>query len=405
MSITCLPRLIKFEVKRCGFILASTPRFAIIQTASITSKEWRDPNIKKPAPWPYKTKRFNLFRAHYESTIKRFDENTKVIVVDGNIASGKGAFAKELAEAFDMHFVPEPTLEKIYLTAYGYDLRQLNPIVPPSFKICDIETFYKNPHHQNVAKFQFDMYMLRLEAYIDALAHLLNTGQGIVMERSAFGDFVFVEAMYKAGYLSKQVKDFYYEITKVTLDELMKPHLIIYLDVNPEVILERIKNRNNPAEVNSPVLNKNYLQSIDDFYKQQYLKEFLNHSEVLIYDWNNYGDVEVVVEDIERIDFDRFTKYDSQMKDWRKRNDWEWGYYRQRYTNRKDLILSYGVINKPKIHEVYHPGEEWKEYLEILNKIPGEKYSEGFNPMAGDSVLFKTENKGYWYGGINRTLR
>lgn len=48
------------------------------------------------------------------------------------------------------------------------------------------------------------------------------------------------------------------------------------------------------------------------------------HAELLIYDWSNYGDVEVVVEDIERIDFDSFDKYDPKMKDWRMPNEWAW---------------------------------------------------------------------------------
>ncbi|GIX75419.1 NADH dehydrogenase 1 alpha subcomplex subunit 10, mitochondrial [Caerostris extrusa] len=274
MSITCIPRLLKFEVKRCGFILTSTPKIAIIPSASITSKEWRDPNVKKKAPWPYETKKYTYFHAFYDLTTSRFDENTKLIVVDGNIGAGKSTFAKELAEAFDMRYFPEPTLEPTYITPYGYDLRKLDPIAPPSFKICDLDTFLRNPHDPNVAKFQFSMYMRRLETYIDTLAHLLNTGQGVVMERSVYGDFVFFEAMFKAGYLSQRVKDLYYDINQVTLEELMRPHLIIYLDASPDVLLERIKKRNNPIEVNSPVLTKEYLESIEYFYKQKYLKGF-----------------------------------------------------------------------------------------------------------------------------------
>lgn len=49
-----------------------------------------------------------------------------------------------------------------------------------------------------------------------------------------------------------------------------------------------------------------------------------SHAELLIYDWSSYGDVEVVVEDIERIDFDDFGKYDPKMKDWRLPNEWDW---------------------------------------------------------------------------------
>ncbi|GBM24347.1 NADH dehydrogenase [ubiquinone] 1 alpha subcomplex subunit 10, mitochondrial [Araneus ventricosus] len=402
MSLVSLPRLISFEIKRCGFILASTPRFAIVQSASITSKEFRDPNIKKPAPWPYKTKKFTYFKAFYDFTTKRFDENTKIIVVDGPIAAGKGPFAKQLAEAFDMHYIPEVTLEETYLTPYGYDIRQLNPIAPPSFKICDLETYLKNPRHPNVAKMQYRWFMMKLDSYVDALAHILNTGQGIVMERSVYSDFVFFEAMFNAGYLSKPVRDLYYDINRVTLEELMQPHLIVYLDISPEVVLERIKQRNNPIEVNSPVFTKEYLETMEYNYKQKYLKEYQKHSEILIYDWSNYGDVEVVVEDIERIDFERFHEYDTKLRDWRKYDDWEWSHYRRYYTNSKEDIFRYAMIFRPKVKEVFHPGDEVLEYRDLLEKVPGEKYAEGFNPMAGDNVWFKRHHKGYWHHYYNR---
>jgi NADH dehydrogenase (ubiquinone) 1 alpha subcomplex subunit 10 len=40
--------------------------------------------------------------------------------------------------------------------------------------------------------------------------------------------------------------------------------------------------------------------------------------------------VEVVVEDIERIDFDRFDKYDLKLKDWRLPSEWDWNTARMR---------------------------------------------------------------------------
>lgn len=43
----------------------------------------------------------------------------------------------------------------------------------------------------------------RFSQYIDALAHVFSTGQGVVLDRSPYSDFVFVEAMFKHGYLSK----------------------------------------------------------------------------------------------------------------------------------------------------------------------------------------------------------
>lgn len=177
MALIFLPRILNYDLIRSSYVLSKTPKFSRVQSACITSKENRDPNIKKPAPWPYKTKNFTFFRGYIEGTVKRFDENTKIIVVDGNIGAGKSKFAKELADAFDMEYFPEPTMERYFITAYGYDIRKIDSILPPSYKCCDVSTFYRNPHHQNVPKFQYRMYMFRLEQYLNALAHVLNTGK------------------------------------------------------------------------------------------------------------------------------------------------------------------------------------------------------------------------------------
>lgn len=72
---------------------------------------------------------------------------------------------------------------------------------------------------------------LRYAQYVDALAHVLNTGQGVVLDRSCYSDAVFVEAMFKNNYLSKQFHRAYYEIRENTIPLLLKPHLVIYLDV------------------------------------------------------------------------------------------------------------------------------------------------------------------------------
>jgi len=396
MAVMFVSRNIINDVLRGRFILCRTPQFVRIPSASMTSKENRDPSVKKPAPWPYQTKKFTFLKTVYEGTSKRFDENTKIVVVDGNIGAGKSDFAKKLAEAFDFVYFPEPTLERFYVSSYGFDLRKIDDLLPPSFKCCDVSTFYANPYHQNVPKFQHLMYMFRLEQYIDALAHVLNTGQGVVLERCVYGHFVFSETMAKFGYLSPQVMKYYEDATKNTLEELLRPHLIIYLDISPEVALERIKKRNDPVEVNSKVLTKEYLATLEYFYKKKYLKEMQRHAEVLVYDWSNYGDVEVVVEDIERIDFERFTQYDRKLRDWRKVYDWEWNNLRLYYTNEKHKILNYAYIFRPSVKELFNPGEECEEYEKLLLKIPGDTYCEGFNADCGDKVWFKTKMESYW---------
>ena len=55
------------------------------------------------------------------------------------------------------------------------------------------------------------------------------------------------------------------------------------------------------------------------------------HAEVLVYDWSEKGETEVVVEDVERIDFDQYGVYDAKMKDWRRLNKWDWNSSRYQY--------------------------------------------------------------------------
>lgn len=40
---------------------------------------------------------------------------------------------------------------------------------------------------------------------------------------------------------------------------------------------------------------------MEEVYKNNFLKDISTHSELLVYDWSNGGDIELVVEDIERI--------------------------------------------------------------------------------------------------------
>ena len=65
-------------------------------------------------------------------------------------------------------------------------------------------------------------------------------------------------------------------------------------------------------------------------YKQNYLKEISKHAELLIYDWSEGGEVEIVVEDIERIDFDSYDVQDPKMKDWRHHSEEDWGVLRNK---------------------------------------------------------------------------
>lgn len=46
-----------------------------------------------------------------------------------------------------------------------------------------------------------------------------------------------------------------------------------------------------------------------------------DHSQVLVYDWSEPGDMEVVVEDVEAVNLDEYGLYEEQQADWRLYNE------------------------------------------------------------------------------------
>lgn len=367
----------------------------VISACNISGKTLRGSKLSKPKPFPYLEKEYTAFQACkdvlFKTTTNRFDENTKVVVVDGPIAAGKSAFAKELATELEMKYFPEATMDNYYVNSYGYDLRKLDPQLPPNVQSFDVSKFLQNPTDRNVATFQIRMLMQRYSQYIDALAHLFSTGEGVVLDRCVYSDFVFVEAMFKNGYMSKGARSVYYDLVKNTFAELMKPHLVIYLDVPVSVVKDRVQKRANPAEVGSKVITDKYLQDMENIYKHQYLKDISTHAELLVYDWSNYGETEVVVEDIERIDFDRFDKDDTHMRDWRMENEEAWTEARARYMNKPDL-LNYFNVPRYDVPELIVTPEDFKVWYDLWSEAPGMKYRKGYNDECGDEgILTKTK--------------
>lgn len=117
----------------------------------------------------------------------------------------------------------------------------------------------------------------------------------------------------------------YYKFYNNLMELFMKPHLVIYLDAPTGVVTENLKKRGQGEE---KAVTPEFLEVMDEKYKFKFLKDIEEHAEVLIYDWSVPGDVEVVVEDIERIDFDKYDRHEAdkhhpKMKDWRWEFEWD----------------------------------------------------------------------------------
>ncbi|KAM3961350.1 NADH dehydrogenase (ubiquinone) subunit ND-42 [Aphomia sociella] len=353
-----------------------------VQNRNIAGKALREslpPPPPKPAPFDYVYKDYTWLRSLFDRTTHRFDENSKVIVVEGPVAAGKTTFAAALAEDLGMKHYPEANMDLHYIRPNGYDLRMFDDQIPEDTRTFDHVNFNLTPNHRLAGNFQIMMYTARYSQYIDALTHLFNTGQGVVLERSPYSDFVFLEAMVLQKYISKGVKSVYYDLRANTIEELMRPHLVIYLDVPVNKVVDNIKARKCDYEVNGKALTPQYLTEVERQYKNKYLRDISTHAELLVYDWTGGGEVEVVVEDIERLDFDKYTEREEpKMKDWRLPREVDWADKRMLYTNLKYHLMNLLAIPRLDVPELITSADDAYARIKVINDHPAFEYVEGY---------------------------
>ncbi|XP_053257309.1 NADH dehydrogenase [ubiquinone] 1 alpha subcomplex subunit 10, mitochondrial [Podarcis raffonei] len=307
-----------------------------------------------------------------ERTTPRLNEYSKVFTVDGNLRSGKGKLAQQVAEKLGMRYFPEADIH--YVDRVTGDRTILDSKFSGN---CSLEKFYSSPKHPdgNSYRLQAWLFSNRLLQYADALEHLLTTGQGVVLERSPYSDFVFLEAMYKQGYIHKRCVEHYDTMKDLSLSDFLPPHLTIYIDVPVSEVMKRIEERGKPYEKKvSPA----YLQSIEDGYKKSFLPQISETSEVLQYTTSEAEHVEKVIEDIEYLKFNKGP--------WPEQDDVSFHHLRVLAQDKYNVILP--TTLPFYIPEITVGGLDADKAFAEYKELPGRKYEQGYNAEAGDKWIW-----------------
>ncbi|XP_041663714.1 NADH dehydrogenase [ubiquinone] 1 alpha subcomplex subunit 10, mitochondrial [Cheilinus undulatus] len=307
-----------------------------------------------------------------ERTIPRLSQYSKIITVDGNLASGKGALAQKLADRLGMLYMPEPD------TFYMDKMTGEKEPLPVDFNgMCSLEKFYTDPKAAdgNSYRLQNWMYIMRLLQYSDAIEHLLTTGQGVILERSPFSDMVFMEAMFKEGYIRKECVHHYNEIKNISICEFLPPHIAIYIDLPAEEVQKKLKQSGKSYLQNVPL---SYLKSIEDSYKKSFLPQITKATEVLAYDATQAQDVEKVVEDIEYLKFEKGP--------WLEQDDVTFHHMRMLVEDKQRVAtLTHIPMFLPEITIGAH---DYDEKYFAYRALPGKRYASGYNEDVGDKYIW-----------------
>ncbi|XP_059823087.1 NADH dehydrogenase [ubiquinone] 1 alpha subcomplex subunit 10, mitochondrial [Hypanus sabinus] len=307
-----------------------------------------------------------------ERTLSKFKENSKIITVEGNLASGKGDFAKSLADKLGMLYIPE-----VDVHYWDWKTGDGKPLSIEFNGNCSVEKFYTDPKSPdgNSYRLQAWMYHLRTLQYSDALEHLLETGQGVVLERSLYSDYVFLMAMYKQGYIRKECVNHYNEIKENSISEFLPPHLVVYLDVPVEEVKKRLKQHGKKYEQN---ISTAYLQSIEEAYKKSFIPEIRGISNVLQYEATELPDEEQVMEDISILKWDKGP--------WLEQNNVSFHILRQLVQDKSRIA---DLTSIPRfLPEITVGAHEFDEIYHAYKQLPGRKYEKGFNADVGDKWIW-----------------
>ncbi len=149
------------------------------------------------------------------------------ITLAGVVGVGKSTISKRLGEKHHYMVMDEPVEENPYLDKY-----------------------YVNPKDM---AFKMQVYMVMARSKQLKQAKITSN---IIFDRSILEDPIFVDVLYELGYMNKTdykvYKEFYDVVVlqSLYLDQNIKPELVVYLRVDPEIAMERIIKRGRASEQN-----------------------------------------------------------------------------------------------------------------------------------------------------------
>ncbi|XP_060064917.1 NADH dehydrogenase [ubiquinone] 1 alpha subcomplex subunit 10, mitochondrial-like [Ylistrum balloti] len=368
-----------------GLFKSHVPAASLV---SITDPEYasRPPRM---TPHPYESKPIRFPQVFTNKTVNRLDENSKLIVVEGNIGIEKEEFGRTIAKEFGMKFIPEYKEEEYFFTDRGFDIRETNEQVTDKIKYWDMEMLYssKNPkdaHH--FLRTQLELYKGKFERYREAVSHIWNTGQGVVMIRSVFSDLVFAKALRKSGVLTPKGFQHYLRVYYNTQVELISPHMFVYLDAPTSYCMEQIKKRGRPWEVNSTILTEKFLRDVEDTYQADVFPQFRELSEMKTYDMTSPLNYELIIEDLNETSLDGpKVNEDTKFMEWEPPAGVDMSVLRYEYGKNYQWFwdkMFEEIVTPTDISELNYDADEIVEVETIINEHAGHKYEHYYDPKT-----------------------
>jgi len=185
----------------------------------------------------------NVIAAGTASAEMKLQPGQRMIVLAGNIGSGKTSLTQLLSRRFGWQASYESVANNPYLADFYNDMKTW--------------------------AFHLQMYFLGNRA--SEIENLVNSGDSAILDRSIYEDaHIFVRALHEMGNLSDRDYQAYFKLYDMVLKTLPKPTLLIRLQTPVDKLVERIHKRARSIE---DAIDPDYLRLLDSYY-QQWAQEY-----------------------------------------------------------------------------------------------------------------------------------
>lgn len=197
-----------------------------------------------------------------------YEKRSPFIVIAGVISSGKTTLTRNLSEYLGFTPVYEPVDDNPYLSSFYKDMKT----------------------------YGFAMQVYLLSRRFELHQQIIWNNKGVIQDRSIYEDFIFAKMLYESGNISELDFQNYISLSHIMTSFLRTPDLIVYLDVKPEVAMERLKERSRESEKEIPLA---YLQDLERGYKDWLTSQLPVNSLKMVVDYNQYISTELMVQKIQ----------------------------------------------------------------------------------------------------------
>lgn len=183
----------------------------------------------------------------------------ETIVIDAVVGAGKTSYMEMLSEEMKIPCFQEPVQENPLLDKFYYDRK----------------------------RYAFPLQIYFLNRRFEMLKQASESGEPSLMDRSIYGDMIFAKMLYEEGDMEKDEFILYRDLLTNMLDHVEAPKLMIYLKIDTDSAIERIKKRGRDYE---QIVERDYWENLNKEY-EDYFSNY-NLSPLLVIEAAKYDIVE-----------------------------------------------------------------------------------------------------------------